>query len=261
MTEISLEPIEEKILLDNLDIIDIDQLENEINHIHKLYNIYRENKINLIKMNKTNIIKDDSHSDKNSTNTKIEDREQIDEVKYNIFFIIKNKCNIDASIYDEIITGRYIITKRLVIIDNSENNGLKQYIFIPKGKEPCFEYKNKKINIKNKAMYYDGKELINHKKFEELKKKNKDLFNDSKSSKSSKSKDNFFINNNSIYSSSKKSKESKKSKNDSSENESIKADIKNYYIENDKYIKFLYVQDYEKEVDGILYIRYMKLLI
>ena len=244
----SLEPFKEKILLDNLDVIDIEQLEDEINHIRQSYNIYRDKKINLIKMSKTNII-NDSHSNKNSTDTKIEDREQIHEVKYNIFFIIHNKCKFDENIYDEIIKDRNIIAKRLVIIDNSQNNGQKQYIFVPKGKEPCFEYKNKKINIKDKVMFFDDMPLINDKEFKRQKKQNKVLFNDNESSISSKSNDYISVNNNSINSGSKKSKKSKKD--DSSENESIKADIINYYIESGKYIKFLYVENFEKEVDGI----------
>lgn len=127
-------------------------------------------------------------------------------------------------------------------------------MFIPTGKEPCFELENKKIiEIKDEAMFIDDKPLFNQKEFERQKNENKVLFNDNESSISSKSNNNLSINNNSINScySSKKSKKSKESKKDTSENESIKADIINYYIENEKYIKFLYVRNFEKEVDGI----------
>ena len=95
-------------------------------------------------------------------------------------------------------------------------------------------------------MFFDDKPLLNQK---ELHNKEKIvLFKDNESSISSKSKDYFSINSKSINSGSKISKKSEK---DSSENESVKADVINYYIENDKYIKFLYVTKFEKEIDGI----------
>lgn len=87
MSDISLEPIKEQLLYDHMDIIDINQLENEINYFHKLFNIYKGEKINSNKIGNTSKL-NVSYSSKISTETKIEDREQIDEVKYNIFFII-----------------------------------------------------------------------------------------------------------------------------------------------------------------------------
>ena len=237
----SLEPIKEQILFDNLDIISIEHLEDDTNYIHNLFNIYSDEKINSIKMSEEKIL-NKSYSSKKSTNTKIEDKEQIDKVKYNIFFIIHNKCKFDQSIYNEIIKGRYITVKRLVIIDNPQNNSQKKYLFIPHVKEPCFELENKKkIIIKDKGMLFDNKPLANQKEFERFKKEKID----DDSSFSSKSHDFSSLNNTSIKSGSKKSEK------DSSENESIKADIINYYIENDKYTKFLYVKNFEKEVDGI----------
>ena len=140
----SLEPIKEQILFDNLDIISIDQLEDEIKNIHKLFNIYREKTINSFEISEGNM-SNASYSSKKSAYTKIEDKEQIDKVKYNVFFIIYNKCKFDKNIYDEIIRDRYIIAKRLVIIDNPQNNSQKKYLFIPFGKEPCFELENKKL--------------------------------------------------------------------------------------------------------------------
>ena len=115
----SLEPIKEQILFDNFDIIS-----DDTNYIHNLFNLYSDEKINSIKMSEGKIL-NTSYSSINSTNTKIEDKEQIDEVKYNIFFIIHNKCIFDQSIYNEIIKGRYITAKRLVIIDNPQNNSQK----------------------------------------------------------------------------------------------------------------------------------------
>ena len=138
------EPIKEQILFDNLDIISFDQLEKDINYNHNLFNIYSDEEINSIKMSEVKML-NTSYSSQKSTNTKIEDKEQIDEVKYNVFFIIFNKCKFDVNIYNEIIKGRNILAKRLVIIDNPQNNSQKKYLFIPFGKEPCFELENKKL--------------------------------------------------------------------------------------------------------------------
>ena len=247
MLEMFVEPIKEQILFDNLDIISFDQLEKDINYNHNLFNIYSDEEINSIKMSEVKML-NTSYSSQKSTNTKIEDKEQIDEVKYNVFFIIHNKCKFDANIYNEIIKGRNILAKRLVIIDNPQNNSQKKYLFIPFEKEPCFELENKIITIKDKTMFFDDIPLLTQNEFKRLNKEKIVLFKDNESSISSKSKDYFSINSKSINSGSKISKKSEK---DSSENESVKADVINYYIENDKYIKFLYVTKFEKEIDGI----------
>ena len=61
----------------------------------------------------------------------IDDKEQIDEIKVNLFFILYSGCNYNDE-YKEIIIGRYIKTKRLIIQDYSIKNdkiklGKKQY--------------------------------------------------------------------------------------------------------------------------------------
>ena len=61
----------------------------------------------------------------------IDDKEQIDEIKVNLFFILYSGCNYNDE-YKEIIIGRYIKTKRLIIQDYSIKGdkiklGKKQY--------------------------------------------------------------------------------------------------------------------------------------
>ena len=61
----------------------------------------------------------------------IDDKEQIDEIKVNLFFILYSGCDFNDE-YKEIIIGRYIKTKRLIIQDYSIKGdkiklGKKQY--------------------------------------------------------------------------------------------------------------------------------------
>ena len=61
----------------------------------------------------------------------IDDKEQIDEIKVNLFFIVYSGCNYNDE-YKEIINGRYIKIKRLIIQDYSIKGdkiklGKKQY--------------------------------------------------------------------------------------------------------------------------------------
>jgi hypothetical protein len=191
-------------------------------------------------------------SNKSSQDTKIESKEQIDEVKYNVFFILQNECTFNQNIYDDIIKDRYIVTKRLVEIEMSPdltNYGPKKYVFIPKEKEPCFELENKKIlTIKDGKMFIGNKPLLTQKQFELEAGRNKEKKTDNDSINSL-SYENLSGNKNSYSISS--SLSSKKSKKDSSENESKKGDVINYYKEGDKFTKFLYVKEFTKEVDGI----------
>ena len=247
MSDISLKPIKEQILYDNLDIIDIEQLENDIKYFHFFFNIYSDEKINSIKMSQINDCNVSRISNKKSADKNIEDREQIDEVKYNVIFIIHNKCKFEENNYNDIIEGRYIRTRRLVIIEKSENSVVKKYMFIPSKNVPLFVLENKKaISILENSLLLNGNPLLS---LRDLKLGAIQFpFNDNFSSISSKSNDTFSgINLDSMNS----GNSSKKSKNDSSENEGIKGDIINYDIENNKFIKYLYVQNYEKEVDGI----------
>jgi hypothetical protein len=154
--------------------------------------------------------------------------------------------------YDDIIKDRYIMTKRLVEIEMTPdltNYCQKKYVFIPKDKEPCFELENKKIlTIKNGAMFIEDKQLMTQKVFESETGKNEEKKTDGDSINSF-SCDTISRNINSISINS--SLSSKQSKKDSSENETKKGDVINYYKEDNKYFKFLYVQLFEKEVDGI----------
>ena len=64
----------------------------------------------------------------------IDDKEQINEVKVNLFFILYNGCDYNDE-YKEVIIDRYIKTKRLIIQDYSIKDdkielGKKQYRYI-----------------------------------------------------------------------------------------------------------------------------------
>ena len=252
MSDLSLNSIKEQILYDNLDIIDINQLEDEIKHVHNTFNIYSDKKINSIKMNKNSSKYPSFISSKSSQDTIIESKEQIDEVKYNVIFILQNGCGFDQNMYDDIIKDRYIMTKRLVEIEMTPdltNYCQKKYVFIPEEKEPCFELENKKIlTIKNGKMFIEKEPLKTQKEFESDALKNKEKKTDGDSINSF-SHETISGNINSISINS--SLSSKKSKKDSSENETKKGDLINYYKEGNKYFKFLYVKEFEKEVDGI----------
>ena len=65
------------------------------------------------------------------TISRIDDKEQINEVKVNLFFILYNGCDYNDE-YKEVIIDRYIKTKRLIIQDYSIKDdkielGKKQY--------------------------------------------------------------------------------------------------------------------------------------
>ena len=144
MSDLSLKVINERILFDNLYIIDINQLKDEINHFHNSFYIYSDKKLNPPKSQSRNISKD-SHSNKNSKYSKIDSIEQIDDVKYNVFFIMQNKCKFDNNIYDDIKKDRLIIAKRLVKIEISQDLVQKNmYLFLEK--------KNRVLNWKIKEL-------------------------------------------------------------------------------------------------------------
>ena len=208
MSDLSLKVINERIIFDNLDIIDINELEDEINHFHNPFYIYSDKKLNSFKMYSGNIPKD-SYSNKNSKYSKIDSIEQIDDVKYNVFFILQNKCKFDNNIYDDIKKGRLITAKRLVKIEISQdpmNYCAKKYVFIPREKEPCFELENKRIiRIIDGEMFLDGKKLISQKEFEKIRKEEKKSFEGDISSISSISENNLSLHSINSNCSSKKS--------------------------------------------------------
>jgi len=109
----------------------------------------------------------------------IEKEEQIDDIKINLFFILKLKCDYDNQ-YGNILFERYIKTKRLVIQkytieDNKVTFGPKEYSFIPVNNKDgdIFKYKGKEIQYiakddKGKKDYLkiDDKEIMTEKTFQ-----------------------------------------------------------------------------------------------
>ena len=128
----------------------------------------------------------------------IEKEEQIDDVKINLFFILKLKCDYDNQ-YQNILFERYIKTKRLVIQkytieDNKITFGPKEYSFIPfyNNDENIFKYKGKEIHLISKAdkgkkdyIKIDNKEIMTEKIFQKKYKLN-NLFNEKQEYKKAK---------------------------------------------------------------------------
>ena len=86
----------------------------------------------------------------------LKEKEQIDDIKINLFFILKLKCDYNDE-FPDIIFQRYIKAKRLVIQqyslkDNKIKFGPKEYSYIPVNNKngDVFMYKGKKIEFINK---------------------------------------------------------------------------------------------------------------
>ena len=109
----------------------------------------------------------------------IEKLEQIDDIKINLFFILKLKCDYNNQ-YKNILFKRYIKTKRLVIQkytikDKKITFGPKEYSFIPVNNKDgdIFKYKGMEIQYiakddKGKKDYLkiDDKEIMTEKTFQ-----------------------------------------------------------------------------------------------
>ena len=109
----------------------------------------------------------------------IQKLEQIDDIKINLFFILKLKCDYNNQ-YKNILFKRYIKTKRLVIQkytieDKKITFGPKEYSFIPVNNKDgdIFKYKGKEIQFiakgdKGKKDYIkiDNKEIMTEKIFQ-----------------------------------------------------------------------------------------------
>ena len=170
-----------------------------INNINKpnFYNYYNSNEDgNNIKENENQEIQMNDELQKYYDC--IEKEEQIDDVKINLFFILKLKCDYDNQ-YQNILFERYIKTKRLVIQkytieDNIITFGPKEYSFIPLyfNDEDIFKYKGKEIQFINKDdkgkkdyIKIDNKEIMTEKLFQK-KYKLKNLFNEKQKYKKAK---------------------------------------------------------------------------
>ena len=119
------------------------------------------------------------------TDKKLQEEEQLNEVKINLFFILKLKCNYNNE-YDKMISNKYIKCKRLVIQNYDINNNKiefheKDYSFIPVfNKEgDIFNYGKYKIqftknNDKTSQMTINDKIIMSEKEFQE---NNKNIIN------------------------------------------------------------------------------------
>lgn len=210
----------------------------------------------------------------------IDDIEQIDEIKTIFFFILYLNCDYNDE-YSQVISERYIKVKRLVIqnyfiINNIIKFGKKKYMYIPLNipdrKISFVDDKNQIVIEKNKKdikMSINGTKILNEKEFIKQKKDLKNVNdikyknNDKSQSVSVKSESNEITSNNSsdqktvsLTDTDNKSLAEEKteilstktnsSKLDDSENEIINGF--RFYDENKRYI---FKENYEKEIDGI----------
>ena len=278
----------------DIDFHDIDDDEDNIMRLKAnliINNIKRPNfdyyKI-LKKRNHENEILSDFAEKKNmsleaETISRIDDKEQINEVKVNLFFILYNGCDYNDE-YKEVIIDRYIKTKRLIIQDYSIKDdkielGKKQYRYIKivnKNDNLCFndeldeiivdQKKDKKDTKKEIRMRLNGKKLLSENEFTDQHKnitniKDYLLLLNSKSGKKSLSVKNKKIKMDDIS-----SKEGiniiefntiSKHSNDNLTNSSVSKELddsekevkgERFYSENKRYI---FIDIYSKEIDGI----------
>ena len=216
---------------------------------------------------------------------KINQKEQIDEIKIVLFFLLYNDCDYDEKYYLLINSDRKIIAKRLVIQDYKINEnkitfGKKRYIFIsPIINKSFFSFKdgNKEIKIKKSrkgvSMIIEGKNLLKEKDFikqneqiikniEELKykKRKKNNSNDNSKNEANEIKINFSNISSSNKSMSLTGEENFDLNQNQSESLSISSNSKQkddsekelsgdmFYDDNCRYI---FNDDYNKEIDGI----------
>ena len=282
MSNFSTEEEKEQITFDNLQILDLIESDSIFEEAVCAINIYTpQSKIITIKMSQTNASRK-SKDEKTQKNK--EKAEEINEMKYNIFLALTKNC---IPAYDEfsgVIENRYLKAKRLIIqdIEIPEYEAIfkpKKFIFIPRNNMPEFETDNGKVVFeketenKNETMKLNGKDLISRKNFNI-----ENIINEKKNSCSGTKETSTNIdyspeymdgngsnkiiekNNstnvseiNDILQNKSKSKSSISSKiNNSSEKEGDEGFV--YYNEIDKYkkyTKYSYVEDFEKEVDGI----------
>ena len=129
----------------------------------------------------------------------LQEKEQIDDIKINLFFILKLKCDYNNE-YNNILFQRYVKAKRLVIQhyslkDDKIKFGPKEYSFIPVNNKDgdVFMYKGKKIefikkdkNGKKEYMIIDNKEIMTEKIFHQKYSYIKNLYDEEKEYKEAK---------------------------------------------------------------------------
>ena len=177
----------------------------------------------------------------------IEQKEQINEVKINMFMILFNECDDDSKKNEyPYIDNDYIMTRRLIIEDCKINENKlivnkKDYVFIPIRNNPIFPYNKEmiKVETKNKlvsALKIDQKAAMNEEEFKELYKDQltkeiEYLKENKKSTTKSNSGQNFSV------------------KTDNSESE---INGKRFYIKIDdnNIRRYIFTNDYKKQIDG-----------
>ena len=278
----------------DIDFHDIDDDEDNIMRLKAnliINNIKRPNfdyyKI-LKKRNPENEILSDFAEKKNmsleaETISRIDDKEQINEVKVNLFFILYNGCDYNDE-YKEVIIDRYIKTKRLIIQDYSIKDdkielGKKQYRYIKivnKNDNLCFndeldeiivdQKKDKKDTKKEIRMRLNGKKLLSENEFTDQHKNITNIKDDLILLNSKSGKKSLSVKNKKIKMDDISSKEGiniiefntiSKHSNDNLTNSSVSKELddsekevkgERFYSENKRYI---FIDLYSKEIDGI----------
>ena len=278
----------------DIDFHDIDYDEDNIMRLKAnliINNIKRPNfdyyKI-LKKRNPENEILSDFAEKKNmslevETISRIDDKEQINEVKVNLFFILYNGCDYNDE-YKEVIIDRYIKTKRLIIQDYSIKDdkielGKKQYRYIKivnKNDNLCFndeldeiivdQKKDKKDTKKEIRMRLNGKKLLSENEFTDQHKNITNIKDDLLLLNSKSGKKSLSVKNKKIKMDDISSKEGiniiefntiSKHSNDNLTNSSVSKELddsekevkgERFYSENKRYI---FIDIYSKEIDGI----------
>ena len=278
----------------DIDFHDIDDDEDNIMRLKAnliINNIKRPNfdyyKI-LKKRNHENEILSDFAEKKNmsleaETISRIDDKEQINEVKVNLFFILYNGCDYNDE-YKEVIIDRYIKTKRLIIQDYSIKDdkielGKKQYRYIKivnKNDNLCFndeldeiivdQKKDKKDTKKEIRMRLNGKKLLSENEFTDQHKNITNIKDDLILLNSKSGKKSLSVKNKKIKMDDISSKEGiniiefntiSKHSNDNLTNSSVSKELddsekevkgERFYSENKRYI---FIDIYSKEIDGI----------
>ena len=278
----------------DIDFHDIDYDEDNIMRLKAnliINNIKRPNfdyyKI-LKKRNPENEILSDFAEKKNmsleaETISRIDDKEQINEVKVNLFFILYNGCDYNDE-YKEVIIDRYIKTKRLIIQDYSIKDdkielGKKQYRYIKivnKNDNLCFndeldeiivdQKKDKKDTKKEIRMRLNGKKLLSENEFTDQHKNITNIKDDLILLNSKSGKKSLSVKNKKIKMDDISSKEGiniiefntiSKHSNDNLTNSSVSKELddsekevkgERFYSENKRYI---FIDLYSKEIDGI----------
>ena len=279
--------LQEEISFENLDILELIESGSVIKEALCSFNLNNnEKKIISIKMSTAN----EKIEYKKLLVKRIENelREEISEIKYNLFLSFTKSCVPEFDKFPDVIEGKDLSGKRLIIQNIEINKNVprvisKKYIFIPKtfGTFEC-ELEDKKIKIEGKQAFVNGKELnqdiephilsIINKEYPNINDENVSISKNS-STKLNNSVGNKPINIDNVQQSSKincpkenksiKTKKTKKTKkseitlasskiNTLSENEGNNGLM--FFDEikkNEKYVKYTYKAEYKKEIDGI----------